>query len=904
MHIRSFWMNMKRWKRKKELSNGFHYATCKLLRFMMYSRPDKKKKNENNDEQPDAKEDDATEALFDEIKRSWYMDFLYVCSKSVRNITMLSYVDPTFYIKLENYIDSLEASKNRGCYGDIKELLVTEEALQFRKQRIEIDDGYFAQDEEAVGIEIPLRGYQSELTQFANEGTSVVICAPTGSGKTRVAIDIIEKHLDRRKANGQHSRVVFIVPTVPLVDQQCKQITTILSSKYSIVGISGGSHRDMNTDAFKILNAHIVVSTPQMLVNMLESLDKNRRLYISDFTLFVLDECHHCGQSHPYEVLMQKVRKHVGSIDENKYVGEKPQVVGLTASIGTRKGTNWEAVKDHILELCVKMLATQISTVRNPKNLNELYSLVNPPEDEIISAKYLKDDAFNNMICQLIEQVIIEIRPDIETAKATIDKLKTFNMDVKPSDPNFSNNFVQRLIEALVNWKGSLREERMRILYAIKHLRIYCFAMLFNNLLPSRFACAYMFRNFEELLKGVDKNELLLRLFEDNKNGLEEAAKSSDWTRNEILKKLVEEVLVKAYEAKRDTRAMIFVQRRQLAHDMADFLNRCRALEGFKEDKDWGIARSYVTSNAGKKEGGMSNTEQRATLRAFASGALKILVVTSIAEEGLDITACNLIVKYNTVGSERTMIQRRGRARDKASKSVLLCLDGELERKEIENIGRERLLKECLEDLQAKSTKQLATLIEEKRQKMLEIEMRNKKVEDLSRQLLEKVEFNLLCKACHSRLCSSNDIRSILDSHFCCVNENVWKDLEILPGEALSHAISVAGNVVRYNDIFLPSFKHLALAIQQVKNGYNPQPHDDKIEDNLTWSQMKKKFLVDPIGFRDMINMATALRDHNSSDFERVKAEAIHALQQKIQKIKEKKARKIKHNLAEYGEDD
>jgi replicative superfamily II helicase len=53
-------------------------------------------------------------------------------------------------------------------------------------------------DEDAEGHSFRLRSYQEELALFANEGTNTVICAPTGSGKTIVAIDIIQKHLQRR----------------------------------------------------------------------------------------------------------------------------------------------------------------------------------------------------------------------------------------------------------------------------------------------------------------------------------------------------------------------------------------------------------------------------------------------------------------------------------------------------------------------------------------------------------------------------------------------------------------------------------------------------------------------------------------------------------------------------------
>lgn len=89
------------------------------------------------------------------------------------------------------------------------------------------------------------------------------------------------------------------------------------------------------------------------------------------------------------------------------------------------------------------------------------------------------------------------------------------------------------------------------------------------------------------------------------------------------------------------------------------------------------------------------------------AGEVKAVVATSVAEEGMDITTCNLIIKYNNVGSERTMIQRRGRARALDSKSYLLALDESVEQREVDNMKREVVMHKCLDNLRAKSDQQL-----------------------------------------------------------------------------------------------------------------------------------------------------------------------------------------------------
>lgn len=63
--------------------------------------------------------------------------------------------------------------------------------------------------------DIVLRDYQMDVARPALEGKNVIICLPTGSGKTRVAVYITKKHLDGRRAEGQSGKVVVLVNKVP-----------------------------------------------------------------------------------------------------------------------------------------------------------------------------------------------------------------------------------------------------------------------------------------------------------------------------------------------------------------------------------------------------------------------------------------------------------------------------------------------------------------------------------------------------------------------------------------------------------------------------------------------------------------------------------------------------------------
>lgn len=55
------------------------------------------------------------------------------------------------------------------------------------------------------GCELVLREYQKELAEPALQGKNTIICAPTNSGKTYVAIEIAKRHLDSFSSSADQS---------------------------------------------------------------------------------------------------------------------------------------------------------------------------------------------------------------------------------------------------------------------------------------------------------------------------------------------------------------------------------------------------------------------------------------------------------------------------------------------------------------------------------------------------------------------------------------------------------------------------------------------------------------------------------------------------------------------------
>ncbi|CAG8675935.1 16194_t:CDS:2, partial [Dentiscutata erythropus] len=125
---------------------------------------------------------------------------------------------------------------------------------------------------------------------------------------------------------------------------------------------------------------------------------------------------------------------------------------------------------------------------------------------------------------------------------------------------------------------------------------------------------------------------------------------------------------------------IVFVERRHTANVLHLLI---------KEIDDLNFIRPGVLVGHGSHEEGdlqMKFKEQNRTINAFREGKINLLIATNVAEEGLDIQPCNVVIRFDFFNTLRAYIQSRGRARRKDSKYIVMI--------EINNLKEYGLLKE------------------------------------------------------------------------------------------------------------------------------------------------------------------------------------------------------------------
>jgi Fanconi anemia group M protein len=85
----------------------------------------------------------------------------------------------------------------------------------------------------------------------------------------------------------------------------------------------------------------------------------------------------------------------------------------------------------------------------------------------------------------------------------------------------------------------------------------------------------------------------------------------------------------------------------------------------------------FVGQSSARGDKGLSQKEQIEIMQSFRDGTYNALISTSVAEEGLDIGECELVIFYDAVPSAIRLIQRKGRTgRRKEGKVIMLIAEG------------------------------------------------------------------------------------------------------------------------------------------------------------------------------------------------------------------------------------
>ncbi|XP_027695252.1 probable ATP-dependent RNA helicase DDX58 [Vombatus ursinus] len=593
------------------------------------------------------------------------------------------------------------------------------------------------------------KSYQLELASPALEGKNTIICAPTGCGKTFAALLICENHLTNNPAR-QKRKIVFLAPQVPLYEQQTSVFKNHFERLgYKVAGICGEIAEDAPVECV-VDNNDIIVLTPQILVN---SINSGTIRSLSVFTLMIFDECHNTSKKHPYNVLM------INYLDQKlgRSANPLPQVIGLTASIGVGDAKDKSGAIEHICQLCACLDASVISTVK--KNVSDLEQVVYKPEKLFRKVESQPVNRFKFVISKLMEEAENLIEKTFKECGLT-PEYQLENLSKIQNRVFGTQKYEQWIIDVhkkcmLLQMEDKNKERRIckELFLYTSNLRKYNDAIIISEDARIQDAVRYLKEFFREAESFDETEQYLIHRFKEKIQELEDI--STDPSNENLKLNELTFILEEQYHENPETQTIFFVKTRALADALKKWM---------EENPKLSYLKPVVLTGRGKRNQntGMTLPSQKGVLDTFrTSGENKILIATSVADEGIDIAQCNLVILYEYVGNVIKMIQTRGRGRARGSKCFLLSSKEEVIEKEQINIYKEKMMNDAIEEIQTWNEEVLI-------RKIHDLQLQEKAIRDniiVAKPQLEENNKRLLCRKCKVFACHTADIRMVEDTH-------------------------------------------------------------------------------------------------------------------------------------------
>jgi Fanconi anemia group M protein len=357
-------------------------------------------------------------------------------------------------------------------------------------------------------------------------------------------------------------------------------------------------------------SAKIIVATPQTIDNDLTY----DRFNFSNISLLCIDEVHRATGDYAYVGIAKQA---------------KSRIIGFTATPGNSP--------EKILEVCENLQITRVSVtdssdldvkkfisthtpkvvwIELPTQYASVIEILQKYQDELI--KYLKDG-----LPGTFEMKYLGKREALGIHQQVVQLTK--------QDSSYG--------ELLISSSNLIR---------IQHLR----ELVESQGFPQAFNAIQKWRR-----KSSSK---ALRLFLEDPQiiSLENAVKNN-LSIHPKLRHLIDEIA--AVHSQPDSKIIIFSNFR----DTIRFLHK----ELSEVNIETGI---FVGHSSSKDDKGLTQKEQLKVIDEFKHGKLKLLLSTSVGEEGLDVGNCDLVVFYDSVPSVVRSIQRQGRGRKRKSRVIHL----------------------------------------------------------------------------------------------------------------------------------------------------------------------------------------------------------------------------------------
>ncbi len=365
----------------------------------------------------------------------------------------------------------------------------------------------------------------------------------------------------------------------------------------------------------------IIVCTAEVLFQCL----MHSFITITQINLLIFDEAHHAKGNHPYARLLKDF--YWKEPDTSKL----PRIFGMTASPVDVKGLSAEHIKEAARDLEMLLQARIVTAAESMLALNKIHR----PAEEValytpLSAEY--ETAF------------------YQEVKARFGNIKAFKKYFLASK-RYSSELGRWASDAY--WSLVFSEAQSARLQNREHSK-------FNR--KKKQGSIEEWDQEMKLLKDADE------FFQQHNFGI--PTLSAQDVNSKVQR--LHYWLNMYFERSDEARCIVFVEQRQTArllHLIFQHLGgpnlRCGLLVGM--------------TNYGEQTVSLRN--QVLTVSKFRRGILNCLFATSVAEEGLDIPQCNLVVRFDLYRTMIGYVQSRGRARHRNSKYLHMLEEGNSEHK-------------------------------------------------------------------------------------------------------------------------------------------------------------------------------------------------------------------------------